>query len=68
MSFRTTSTDISFRLAFLFYPLRVKKKKRDEILIVGNKEELRREMEERGMGLEISCFSLVGNRGDQTNP
>lgn len=66
MSFRTTSIDISLRLAFLFYPLRVKK--RDEILIVGNKEELRKEMEERGMGLEISCFSLVGNRGDQTNP
>jgi len=46
MSFRTTSIDISPRLAFLFYPLRVKK--RDEILIVGNKEELRKEREERG--------------------
>jgi len=47
MSFRTTSIDISFRLQFLFYPLRVKKK-RDEILIVGNKEELRKEREEMG--------------------
>jgi len=47
MSLRTTSIDISLRLAFfLFYPLRVKK--RDEILIVGNKEELRKEREERG--------------------
>lgn len=69
MSFRETGVDISLRIAFLFYPLRVKKEMKFWSLgIKRNWGKERMSVQGGGEGLEISCFGLVENRGDETNP